>query len=558
MTTVSFTADQRTALLLRALPIWHGVLLLVFLALSGMLVFGNLAPQANVVVRWGGGLVLLGGAALSGLAIPNLLRRDHAGRALSLTVNYLAWVACCLALFQVTGVFLAFDALADTFAGGLPFLPGVFLGYMVNSWGDRYEHDPAREQLFRKIGNGLMALFGVIFFIAVSGLTGVVVWLGRLLDPAALGAVFGLVALSLAIWAAWRQPTAEAFAARASHAEMLNGLLFLSPNLLGFLIFFAGPLLISFYISFTNSDAVSPPQWIWFQNYIDILGLTVAPLAAPDQLAREVVDITRYSELTRFALGAQSYLIGATDKLFWVSLGNTFTFVLLAVPLSVIPALVLSTLLNSDLRGMKFFRAVYFIPSVAAVVGISLIWQLLYNASVGYINYGIAGAVGFINELTGSAIADPAIRWLSDGKTALFAIVIVSAWQTMGFNTVLFLAGLQNIPASLYEAATVDGAGSWAKFWHITLPMLAPTTFFVVTTTTIQAMQVFEQVFILMNPPEGPNNATLTIVLYLYRNGFQNFKQGYGSAIAWILFVLIFVLTLVQFQRQRQSTAYEG
>ncbi|MBK7455549.1 MAG: sugar ABC transporter permease [Anaerolineales bacterium] len=157
-----------------------------------------------------------------------------------------------------------------------------------------------------------------------------------------------------------------------------------------------------------------------------------------------------------------------------------------------------------------------------------------------------------------SAVVDPKIQWVSDEKTALLAIVLIAAWQTTGFNTVLFLAGLQNIPGELYEAATVDGAGAWDKFWSITLPMLAPTTFYVVSTTTIQAMQVFEQVFILMNPAEGPNNSTITLVLYLYRSGFQNFQQGYASAIAWVLFIVIFGLTLIQFQRQRKSSIYES
>jgi multiple sugar transport system permease protein len=147
---------------------------------------------------------------------------------------------------------------------------------------------------------------------------------------------------------------------------------------------------------------------------------------------------------------------------------------------------------------------------------------------------------------------------VSDERTALLSVIIIAAWQTMGFNTVLFLAGLQNIPSELYEAATVDGAGAWDKFWRITIPLLAPSTFYVISTTTIQAMQVFEQVFILMNPPEGPNNSTITLVLYLYRSGFQNFKQGYASALAWVLFIVIFGLTLIQFRQQRRSSIYEN
>jgi multiple sugar transport system permease protein len=134
----------------------------------------------------------------------------------------------------------------------------------------------------------------------------------------------------------------------------------------------------------------------------------------------------------------------------------------------------------------------------------------------------------------------------------------MSAWQWIGFNTVLFLAGLQNIPGELFEAATVDGAGKWAIFRHITIPMLAPTTFFVVTTAIISALQLFEQVYVLIptEPPGGPNNSTLSLVLYLYIRGFQRFSQGYASAVAWVLFVVIFAVTLLQYRRQRAGGAY--
>ncbi len=339
---------------------------------------------------------------------------------------------------------------------------------------------------------------------------------------------------------------------------MLNGWLFLSPNLLGFLIFFAGPLLLSLYFSFTDSDAFNPPNWIGLENYAKILNFTIKPLDNPDQLARDVLDIKTYDEVGRLVLGNRGLIFGAQDKLFWLALRNTLVYTLLVVPLSVIPALGLANILNSKLPGMKFFRAVYFIPSIAAIVGIALVWQWLYNATIGYINYFITLGVNFINTLFHAGLVDPRIQWVSNEHTALLAIVIIGAWQTIGFNTVLFLAGLQNIPTELYEAATVDGANAWQRFLHVTVPMLAPSTFYVISTTTIQAMQVFEQVFILMNPPEGPNNATLTMVLYLYRNGFQNFKQGYASALAWVLFIFIFGVTLIQFRQQRRSSIYEN
>jgi len=273
-----------------------------------------------------------------------------------------------------------------------------------------------------------------------------------------------------------------------------------------------------------------------------------------------VLDTTKFVELARFSLFGSRFLIGAADKLFWLALRNTVVFSLMAVPLSVIPALLLANLLNSKLPGMKAFRAIYFLPSIAAVVGIALIWQWLYNAAVGYINYAITSVVNLLNSIPGIMLIDPQVRWLSDTNTALLAVVIMSAWQWIGFNTVLFLAGLQNIPGELYEAATVDGAGKWAKFWNVTLPLLAPTTFFVITTAIISALQLFEQVYVLIptEPPGGPNNSTLSLVLYLYQKGFQRFEQGYASAVAWVLFVAIFGVTLLQYLRQRRSTAYTG
>jgi len=444
--------------------------------------------------------------------------------------------------------------LADTFPRGIPWLLLAVGGYLILAIGDRYEDYPARAKIFRRAGTLVMAVAGLLFFWSVDGIGGLVFWLRQLADPLALALLVGALLFGLALWAMGREPTAAAMHAQARHEQRLSGWLFLSPNLLGFLIFFAGPLLLSLYFSFTDSDAFNPPNWIGLDNYTQLLNVTFQPLTSRTQLASEVLDVRIYDEVGRFTFFGRSFIFGAQDKLFWLALRNTLLFALLAVPLSVIPALLLSNILNSKLPGMKFFRAIYFLPSIAAVVGISLVWRWLYDATIGYINYGITTGVSTINTVFGAGLVDPKVQWLSDSDTALLAIVIMAAWQTMGFNSVLFLAGLQNIPNELYEAATVDGAGRWAQFWRITLPLLAPTTFFVITTTTIQALQVFEQVFILMNPPEGPNNSTVTLVVYLYRNGFQNFRQGYASAVAWVLFIVIFGLTLFQFRRQRETS----
>jgi ABC-type sugar transport system permease subunit len=338
------------------------------------------------------------------------------------------------------------------------------------------------------------------------------------------------------LWRMSRRDCAQALGAKNIHSERLSGWLFLSPNLLGFVLFFAGPLLFSLYVSFTNWDSFNQRDWVGLANYARVFNLSVSVLATPDQPLREVMDAGRYDELLRLNILGQGILIGAEDKRFWIALRNTLVFGLLAVPLSVLPALLLAALLNSQLPGMRFYRTLYFVPSVAAVVGVALIWQWMYNSQVGWINYFISSAIGFLNAVLGSNIRDPQIRWLADSDYALLSVVIMSAWQWIGFNTVLFLAGLPTIPRELYEA----------------------TTLYVLITTTIQALQVFDQVFIVSNGTGGPGTATLTMTLNLYQNGFQSFRQGYASALAWVLFIVIFVFTLVQFRRQRRASgAYD-
>lgn len=548
--------QDNTNLWLSVLTIWH---ILVALASLAGIFFVWQAVSSGDPLWWPAALTvsqLLIGAG-SSLAAFFIAKRDHRGRVISLIVNYLGVVVCFFSALHFLGVFIGIDSLADTFGRGVPFLLIVFAGYLISSYGDRYENNPTQQQTFQKIGRGVMLVGGVIFLFMIDTIGGLMTLVSRLNTPLTVGLVVGTLLFSVMIWATWRRPTAEALNANNSHTEMLNGYMFLSPNLLGFLFFFAGPLLFSFYISFTDSDAFRPPEWVGLENYAKVFNLNISTLDSPTQRFNEVADVGTYSELSRFDLFGRSFVIGAEDKLFWLALRNTIVFVLMVVPFSVIPALFLANLLNSNLPGMKIYRAIYFIPSIAAVVGIALIWQLLFNATIGYINYAVTVSVETINGLLSTQFADPQIRWLSDSRTALISVAIIVVWQTMGFNTVLFLAGLQNIPRDLYEAATVDGAGRWAKFWKITLPLLAPTTFFVLTTTTIQAMQVFDHIFILINPPAGPNNSTLSMVLYLYQQGFQRFSQGYASAVAWVLFIIIFGVTLLQFQRNRAG-AYEA
>jgi ABC-type sugar transport system permease subunit len=551
--------DTRTALILRMITIWRGLFALIAAGAVAAIWTGVGSPQGrpmwqNILIT----VVLTVAAVFSVFSIFDINKRNHRGRTISLFIDYLFFVACFVIVLNTADVFIGIDTLGANFGKGIPYLAIVLAGYLVSAFGDNFSKKRSVEEGFQKVGGWIMILGGILFLWQVDTLGGLVYFGTKLLQPVGLLSLLGLAVFGLGIWGMWREKSGLAMKMKTNSDQLLSGWLFLSPNLLGFLIFFAGPLLLSFYFSFTDSDAFNPPNWIGLANYFKILNIQFAVLSSPTQLARDVVNISVYDEVGRFFIGNFGILFAAEDKFFWLALRNTVTFAIFAVPLSVIPALFLANILNSKLPGMKFFRAVYFMPSIAAIVGISLVWQWLYNATVGYINYFITLGINFWNFIFQVSLVDPKIQWVSDEKTALAAVIVIAAWQTMGFNTVLFLAGLQNIPGELYEAATVDGAGPWGKFWNITIPMLAPTTFYVVSTTTIQAMQVFEQVFILMNPAEGPNNSTITLVLYLYRSGFQNFKQGYASAIAWVLFIVIFGITLVQFQRQRQSSIYES
>ena len=350
----------------------------------------------------------------------------------------------------------------------------------------------------------------------VGLLPGLWTFLTRLVLPGAL--VPAAIAVVAVLWTKLMlsdEPN-RIFRSTKAQLEVMDGIFFVSPNVLGFLAFLAGPLAFSLFVSFTDWDGLSEAAWVGIRNYTDLL----------------------------------------TDPFFLKSLRNILYFGVLAVPLSVLPALGLAALLNTKLPGMKFFRALYFLPAVAGVVGVALIWKQLYNATVGYINFGLVRLWDLINVLPGVELTAPQPQWLSSPSTAMLSMVIVFSFSTIGLNAVLFLAGLQSVPPDLYEAAELDGAGPWAKFRRITIPMLAPTTVFVVITTTILALQLFSEPFILNAPqlsPNGPGNATLTPVIYLYQNAFERFNQGYASAIGWALFLLIFGITILYFRTQRDQ-----
>ena len=436
--------------------------------------------------------------------------RNHRGRVTAFFLDYALVVWTGFLLLQEINLFNGLDALGETFGSGLVFLGIVAIGWIVNGYAERF---PGQAAALKLAARWMMGIGGAVLLIRIGIIPGLLEFLRRIVQP---GALIYLAPLVLAVVIArllWRSEATEVFGSTRQQVETMDGFMFVSPNVIGFLAFFLGPLVFSLFVSFTQWDGLTDAEFIGLTNYIDLF----------------------------------------SDDVFWTSMRNVVIFGLVAVPASIAPALLLAALLNSKLPGVKVFRAVYFIPSIAGVVGVALIWKQLYNATIGFINYAILQFYDFLNLLPGLELTAPQPQWLSEPSTALMSVMIVFAWQTIGFNTVLFLAGMQSVPGSLYEAAEIDGANAWNKFRKITIPMLKPTTVFVVATTTILALQLFNEPFILnapQLPPNGVNNSTLTPVIYLYQNAFERFNQGYASAIAWVLFILIFGITLFYFRRQ--------
>jgi multiple sugar transport system permease protein len=286
--------------------------------------------------------------------------------------------------------------------------------------------------------------------------------------------------------------------------ENLIGYVFISPWLIGFILLDIGPMIMSFIFSFTSYDCFSSLKFIGFNNYISMV---------------------------------------TNDSLFKNALLVTFKYVLFYVPLRVVVALTIAMLLNQQIRGMSFYRTIYYIPSIlGGGVAVSVMWKMILSKD------------GAINALLGMlGLEGP--NWLADPNTALFSMVIMSCWA-FGSSMVIFLAGLKGIPKELYEASSVDGASPVRQFFSITLPLLSPVIFFNIVMTLIDGFQVFTQAFIMTSG--GPLNSTRFYVLYLYQNGFQYFRMGYASAMAWILFIIIMGFTLLIFKTSAFWVYYQS
>jgi multiple sugar transport system permease protein len=290
---------------------------------------------------------------------------------------------------------------------------------------------------------------------------------------------------------------------RLFNNENFVGYLFVAPLIIGLLVFTYGPVLAAFGLSFTKGDYISTPRFIGINNYVRLLN----------------------------------------DDLFWKSLRNTLYYVIGVVPVSLVLSLLLALAMNQKLRGIVFFRTVFFLPSITASVTIGLMWLWIYNPEFGVLNF-LLKQIG---------IKGP--TWLSSPEWAMPAIMVMAIWRSLGYNMLIYLAGLQGIPDVYYEAAEIDGAGRWAKFRHITVPLLSPTTFLLLTLSMIGAFQVFEYTYVMTGG--GPVYSTLTMVLNIYNFAFRNFEMGYASALAYVLFFILLALTAIQFRMQSRWVHYE-
>jgi ABC-type sugar transport system permease subunit len=484
------------------------------------------------------GLVTLLPAVLSSLAAVMLMLRKNQGRYFSLMVNVAGLVLALFVLVGRWGVYESYEPLVTGLMRNAWVLPGFAIAYGMYWLAGRNG-----SEWLERLALALGGITLIVFLILSNILQGashalsqygnwqtwlvtalVVIFLLMIWQVIKLGSYFGETNEGRTAWQGW---------------------LMLSPNIIGFILFFAGPLLLSFYLSFTNDTVGQVPSFIGIKNYADLVSVRFMTLPDDTTLAQNALPFG-YAVVREFNIFGTRVVWGAKDRLFWLSLWNTLLYCLMLLPLAIIPALGLSLVLNSKLPGVNFFRALYFLPSVAAVVGTALIWRWLYDPQVGFINYAINNIASWFGR------GPYTIEWLSNPSIVLVSVVIMAAWQVVGYNTVLFLAGLQGVPKELYEAARIDGANAWGQFRNVTLPLLAPTTFFVIITTMITGLQAFNEPYSLFVSEPIPENAT-TMVYYMYTQGFKEFQFGYASSIAWVVFFIIFAFTFVQFRANRND-----
>lgn len=288
--------------------------------------------------------------------------------------------------------------------------------------------------------------------------------------------------------------------------EALEGYLYLTPWIIGFVAFVGGPILASAYLSFTKYNVLRPPEFIGLQNY-------VYALSKDDLLAPSII--------------------------------RTFYYAVLVIPPAMVGSLVVAMLLNQRLVATTVWRTMFFLPTLTPIVAAALLWRWMLNPDVGLVNYLFA-QIGIMGP-----------GWLSSIEWAIPALALMALWGSVGGSRmIIFLAGLQDVPQELLEAAEIDGAGAWTKFWYVTLPMVTPTVFFNLVLGIIFALRTFDAAFV--STGGGPARATWFISLHIYQNAFVSFDMGYASALSWLFFLILFILTYLQFRISGSWVFYAG
>ena len=288
----------------------------------------------------------------------------------------------------------------------------------------------------------------------------------------------------------------------AARRQAVTGYLFIAPAMVIFFVFTLLPVAIALYLSFTDYDVFTKLDWIGLQNYSDVFD----------------------------------------DEYFWRAFWNTLTYTVWSIPLSMAIGLGLALLLNQKLRGLGLYRTIYYVPVVTSMVAVAMIWVQLFDPLYGVISNAL------------DSIGIKGIDWLGDPSLAMPSVIAVSVWKVIGWNMLIYLAGLQGIPEYLKEAAAIDGANRWQTFSKITLPLLQPTTFFIFVTSLIGAFQVFDVVYVMTGG--GPANATTTLVHQIYNAAFKALDMGYAAAMSFVLFGIIMVVTIVSMRATRGEVAY--
>jgi len=285
--------------------------------------------------------------------------------------------------------------------------------------------------------------------------------------------------------------------------DAITGYFFIAPAVFGLLVFLIYPIIASFVISSFEWNVLTTPKFIGIENYKSLF----------------------------------------TDKVFLISLANTVKWVLFYVPVSILVSFIMALAMDMPVRGIGFFRTVFYIPVITPIICVALLFVWMYNKEFGILNYLLAQVGG------------QPVGWLTDSRISIFAIALMSIWKWAGYNMLIMLAGLQGIPDTLYEAAEIDGVTPLKKVWYIKLPLLRPAFFYVILTSVIDAFQVFSEIYIMTKG--GPGYSTYTISYYLYTNAFEFGKMGYSCAMAVVLFIIIMTITLIQNKLLGQNASYD-